>query len=574
MDIQVSRTFMRIFRPTAVVCVIVVALSHAGLAAKRSHRNPIGSSTVPPSAYEQGSFKSPNPMGDNGNSIITGNVRGGKEFRADVPYGSTRDFRGTLGSTTLDSFRRSSAGSESFGLQNRNTFFGDYYRRFYSETGSVAGQEVGRPGVFKPYSGPIVNRAPDAFGLQDLESPTIETDVSAMRLGPLQRSPEQLEKLINEELGGRAEARGLGRELYQQQLTRLRHEIEQFRDEATTADKTSDKGLMKDDYLEPDKVGPVDPEAKPLDGASLGELRSVLQKLQSETESSEQYDDDEVSPAERSTEKLEKPGRILKLEELFTRIRKLEQQMAAEKAAGTGEEADAAPKSLSQKYLDIPENYSNAPKNYLNRAYDLENVKEQTDEQRDDRQAGSESTSKKINDLSDAEIANRAQAILGHKSVEDHSRAKYRQYMSAGETYIRAGRYYRAADAYGLALVYKEDDPLANAGKSHALFGAGSYVTSALFLSRALEDFPAYLQHEVDLAGLLGADMINKRVREIKERLSLVESAELEYVLAYVYYRTGDMKSAGAYMDAAYEELAMNEGVKALKAAIEGAVAK
>ena len=76
-------------------------------------QSPVGRGVVPPSSYRSGLIRSVNPMGIDGNLIVTGNIGGGKHFRGIVPYQSPSSF-GVLGTSvsstsgTLDSFLRRS----------------------------------------------------------------------------------------------------------------------------------------------------------------------------------------------------------------------------------------------------------------------------------------------------------------------------------------------------------------------------------------------------------------------------------------------------------------------------------
>ena len=49
-----------------------------------SVRSPIGPGTVPPSSYESGLVRIPNPMANTNNLLVTGNVGGGKHFRHEL----------------------------------------------------------------------------------------------------------------------------------------------------------------------------------------------------------------------------------------------------------------------------------------------------------------------------------------------------------------------------------------------------------------------------------------------------------------------------------------------------------
>ncbi len=178
--------------------------------------------------------------------------------------------------------------------------------------------------------------------------------------------------------------------------------------------------------------------------------------------------------------------------------------------------------------------------------------------------------------MSQAGKSSEAKRIMGpHTSLESLSGTKFNEHILAAEEHLRAGRYYRAADSFALALVYKPDDPLALAGRGHALFAAGEYISSALFLSRALAIYPEYAQAGVDLAALLGGeDKIAGRLAEIEQWYARSGSSQLQFLLSYVYFRTGRLTQAKRAIDTAYEKMPQSPAVHAMKAAIDRATAR
>ena len=108
-------------------------------------RNPAGLSTVPPSSIQSGLISNRNPIDTSGNLVITGNVRRGRHFRDTVPYGSTTSFRAGLGSSSLSSFLRDSAGAEDFGR-----YAGKYrVQPYYLRSQTVTTTRPGYSGVFR-----------------------------------------------------------------------------------------------------------------------------------------------------------------------------------------------------------------------------------------------------------------------------------------------------------------------------------------------------------------------------------------------------------------------------------------
>jgi tetratricopeptide (TPR) repeat protein len=179
----------------------------------------------------------------------------------------------------------------------------------------------------------------------------------------------------------------------------------------------------------------------------------------------------------------------------------------------------------------------------------------------------------KFKRLSQTDITTEAKRVMGpHTSLESLGIAKFNEHVRAAEEHLRAGRYYRAADCFALASVYKPDDPLALVGRSHALFAAGEYVSSALFLSRALAIYPEYMQMRVDLAGLVGGqEKVAQRLADVEQWYARSGSGQLQLLLSYVYYRTGNLTQARRAVDAAYEKMPELPAVRAVKTAIDGA---
>lgn len=176
-----------------------------------------------------------------------------------------------------------------------------------------------------------------------------------------------------------------------------------------------------------------------------------------------------------------------------------------------------------------------------------------------------------LSKLSQAEISTEASRIMGsHSSLDSLSQSKFNQHMCDAEEHLVAGRYYRAAGCFSLASVYQADNPLALAGRGHALFAAGEYVSSALFLSRALAISPEYLQMRVDLAAMLGDEKkLTDRIADIEQWLAQSGSGQLQFLLGYVYYQTGHLTQAKQAIDAAYEKTPQSPAVQTMKITID-----
>jgi hypothetical protein len=161
-----------------------------------------------------------------------------------------------------------------------------------------------------------------------------------------------------------------------------------------------------------------------------------------------------------------------------------------------------------------------------------------------------------------------------YKSFAAYSDDKFNWHMKAAERYMKQGRFYRAADAYTIATAYKPNDPLGYAGKSEALFAAGEYMSSALFLARAMEIFPEYAKVRIDLVEMVGdKDTVEKRILDTKEWFDRSQSAELAFLMSYVYYQMDRLEFARKSIEFAATKMPDSEVVKAMKKVIDERIA-
>ncbi len=168
----------------------------------------------------------------------------------------------------------------------------------------------------------------------------------------------------------------------------------------------------------------------------------------------------------------------------------------------------------------------------------------------------------------------KAQIVVGKfKTFASFVDDKFNMYLRAGENYLKEGKYYSAADAYTMASIYRPKDPLAYAGRSHALFAAGEYMSSALFLSRALEIFPQYAAFKINLLSMVGdRDTLETRIVEAQQWLEKSKAAELHFLLGYIYFQADRLENAQNAINAAYEKMPNSQAVNILKTVINTTV--
>jgi tetratricopeptide (TPR) repeat protein len=164
-----------------------------------------------------------------------------------------------------------------------------------------------------------------------------------------------------------------------------------------------------------------------------------------------------------------------------------------------------------------------------------------------------------------------AEATIGiHKSFATQAKDKFNFYMRTAEELLKQGKYYHAVDAYTLAGIYKPDDPLAYAGKAHALFASGEYMSSTYFLAKAINIFPQYVEFKIDLNAMIpDKERLDSRIADIRQWADKTKSAELNFLLAYIYYQLDKKEPAQEAIKAVAEKIPDSVAVKALQQAIE-----
>ncbi len=163
-----------------------------------------------------------------------------------------------------------------------------------------------------------------------------------------------------------------------------------------------------------------------------------------------------------------------------------------------------------------------------------------------------------------------AEYIRGeHKTYKSLADEKFSDFMKAAEEFVREGKFYKAADTYSLAVLWKPEDARAYAGQSFALFAAGEYMSSAYYLSRATEIDPTLVAKKYDLAALIGnRDVFENRMIEITTWQQRSDSGELAFLMAYVFYHEGKIQQASAAIRKAEEKMPNSKATLILKRVI------
>jgi tetratricopeptide (TPR) repeat protein len=533
-------------------------------------RSPIGPATVPQSSYRSGLFASPNPIDTTGNLVITGNVGGGKHFRGIVPYSATSSFTGTAGTTTLDSFLRRSADSGSIG----NVSGG--YTPYYSPSNTVTTTRPGLSNIIRPPTSQTESGTVEGYAIPSLsQGQTLagpQTGIGNISYQPMRFTPQQLEKLISDGVLNYATAKRLVDEQNVGQMERLQRDLEQLEHRAPQSRQSL---IVREDPLRPfSRLEVSEATYQPPELPKLKEQRSEEIKPEPERDTGELPAKAELLNlgAEEPAKEGEKTQKDVQEGDVYERMKQQIENIRKNTESGTGRSTTEETKEAAD-LKELLKKKESAREILIKQ---IQTALADKDEEMDEYEAElvKRILSKKEQEQPSAVVLSvRAKQIMGeHKTFASYSKDKFNQHMRAAEQYLKEGKYYQAADTYTLASIYKPDDPLVYAGKSLALFAAGEYMTSALFLSRALEIFPEYARFKIDLAAMVGdRDKLDSRIVDIKEWAERSGSADLQFLLGYIYYQTGRISEAKQSIDAAYEKLPDSPAEIALKKAIDSA---
>ncbi len=647
---------------------IIITLSFAlhtpiGYSAQNpSLRNPAGVTTTPPSHISNSLVDTSNPIDTSGNRIVTGNVRRGMHFRGDVPYRSTSSFSSTLGSATLSSFMRDSAGAEDFGSNRSRTTVGSAsgtnYQPYHLPSATVTTLSQNRPGVTTQANTRTNNRPQNVSDPQtSLNQPAISnwgTSAQAPALWhlynpglagaqaqynmrsetqPISSSPRLNEQQTQGQLGRYPQNESVRPQQSRQQTQTNPNTIQnsrsnsQFNENRMTvpqteqslrsSQQTTDQINQWQQTSAPPRYGTQEPapaitagESAPVQTQRLKPTQNRYQTLAtSEFTSTREhsplapyqsgnleqslpvtdstaYQPSTVSRPMSTQQYQGQSGRIpnatqdvgtseaiaqiqKQLDDLIRSIdSRLQTPTVGTTQSGTTREEIPDFRQTGTSYRPGQENRSRpglANERQVQALTGLPDISESKISQ------NNISPPAEMKQLSQAEISARAKRIMGqHTDYESFSQAKYNQLYRAAEKHLDIGRFYQAADAFALAAIYNPDDPLCYAGRGHALFAAGKYVSSALHLIRAIEIDPEYINTPIDFEELLGdAEDLNTKIAELNKWLQKSDAPGLGFLLGYVYYHTGKLSKAKQVMDVVLQEMPQSKAAMALKMAID-----
>lgn len=612
-----------------VLCLLVLSCLATGAWASYgglSTSSPVGSPTVPPSSYEGGLVARPNPLDSSSNAVIEGNVRGGKQFRAPIPYNPPTSFHGTLGSTRLDSFLRYSAVPEELGG------YAPGYDAFYSPTGTVSTIRPGQAGVFAPTSPRVAGgigqwraESPaDVVDLGDIRSPRVSPGRTApasdaipdswRKVGTwsLGSTPEQMRLAIPDETERQfADSRtsqptgqSLSSQEYQQQMEQFRQQLERVRTDASRLEQS----LRVDDALPRDvsRQAASDPTA---DAGSRTTIDSLMRlQPQPQTPTIDRRSDSDLLPKsvppvpdtssfEKQVQARDAAG-IADIVPPFSSTPGLGQEsnVATEprppspipQSGAVGLGVDAAARTNHIAELMLPRGQATAGQSRpavfgelpaLQRMRETAAVAETSgglSMYTPTTPAGEIDTGVSA-DANEPEtgVSKPSGSLIGDQisgqygTLTKSRQERLERYLKVGDAYLREGQYARAAESFSLASLYGPNDRRVHIGRCHALFAAGEYAGSAIYLAKAIEVDPNQTLARMDLVNATGGpDLFLRCVTDLEVRAETNGAPDLQLLLAYIYYVMGEPKEAEMAIEAAERGQPRLPAVELFKAAI------
>ncbi|MBN1509371.1 MAG: tetratricopeptide repeat protein [Sedimentisphaerales bacterium] len=630
----------------ATLCVAVLVSLASDVRASygsASALNPIASPTTPPSGYERGLVTAPNPIDSSSNSVITGEVGGGKHFRAAVPYGSTTSFRASLGSTQLDSFMRYSA------VPDEQGGYTPGYELFYSPTGTVSKIPPGRGGVFAPTSPRVAGgigqwkaeRPADVVDLGDLRQSHVSVGETTSGAGdgqdawrrfgnwPLHETPRELKPAVSDESGwqlpeGRASSqndRALTPEEYYRQMEQLRQQLEKVKADASKLEQSLRTGevtpeeaskpaasdpaeagrsrasidaLMKPQpqvversgdsdllLVKPLPTMPGTPSPERQSSAPDGDIAGVVAPSGLTPLASPKINAPSESrlPISGLQSNRDGPGvdaatRTSRIAELF--LPKGQSAAGRTQTGNTGDlpslrrikEAAGSLEKPSGLSANAPMSATDSTGSAVDRAGSLaERLNWAPSEMASP--AGIDVNTPELDELKPPDRLPGDTAGPKYEALPRSSREKLDRYLKMGQMYLQQGRYYRATESFSLASLYSPNDRRVHLGRSHALFAAGEYVSSAVFLAKAIEMDPDQTLAKFDLVNAVGGpDLFLDRITDLEQCAKASSTPDLQLLLAYIYHEMDRPEEATTAIEAAGKGLPDLAAVDLLKAAI------
>jgi hypothetical protein len=152
-----------------------------------------------------------------------------------------------------------------------------------------------------------------------------------------------------------------------------------------------------------------------------------------------------------------------------------------------------------------------------------------------------------------------------YKNFADMAQAKASDYMKEAQEFLQDGKFYKAADSFALATVWRPEDANAWIGQVGSLFAAGEYMSSAYYLGQVLALKPQLIQQKMPQSILMQKrDTFENGLVEASTWQERSQSGELAFLLAYMLMQDGKIERAQDEISRAQTLIPESEAIKNL----------
>ncbi len=478
------------------------------------------------------------------NNLVTGNAVGGRSLMINRPYGGTDDFRASLGSDDLFSFRRDTIGTgvQQVGIRGTDSL---QYQYGYTTANQFAGQRVspnyaggvsrGGTGVnpggsdYLAYTRPtkVVTTdqynaigngwnevAPQFNTLRATSSFSTTRDLNPAVIG-IRDTPDGRESLTASGLLGLRSVAPKG-------ANRIDTSVPtsvQPRSAAVAIDPTTGKPAVPD---KPDDGKSANPADKPSDSSAPapGEIRTSYDDLLERFSKM-----DGVAPLPNEPADAQTPLWKARLTRLKESLDKLETDRLAQLEKNNPTDPKATPEESRKKREQASEVFSAETIRLI-------------------RQAGGNANS--------------------YGKLDGHDREMYARYMVAGSKDLAERRYFDAEEQFVRCLSIAPGDPTASAARINSQIGAALFLSAAINAKALFSAHPEVIgvrytgetmpAHDrlITIAGLLRTRVVDAK------KASLPAPRDASFLLAYIGFQLGDAAMTREGLDLLDETFADN----------------
>ena len=134
--------------------------------------------------------------------------------------------------------------------------------------------------------------------------------------------------------------------------------------------------------------------------------------------------------------------------------------------------------------------------------------------------------------------------------LQEHGNERYRHHLERGQALLEQGEFYRAADAFMAATVYRMNDPQAFLGRAHALFGAGEFMSASYLLARALETEPQLAALSLyPVSWFPSTEQFLQRLEDLENWAQRTQRWEMDLLRAYILGKADHVDAAQELLD-------------------------